>query len=169
MVTQILPQNLKVTYVQPEPLPKLKTKRTRKIDMNPEKSLSAELLEDWIRPTFDTVLMPTLLDHYGAEEDFWTLDEKTANKRQATMNNAVRAIPFSVYAHPEMSSSNLKSRHDSEKRYLVDVMREAPEDRAHLLNRRTPWIIRASLAARHAFDGLMHRSRDSRFRVPCLV
>ena len=64
-------------------------KRTPKAEMDASNSLSADFLEDWIRPTFDTVLMPTVLDHYGAQEDPWTVDLETALHGRRARKDAV--------------------------------------------------------------------------------
>ena len=53
--------------------------------------------------------------------------------------------------------------------YLAAVMEEAPEHRDRLLSRRTPWTIRASFAARVAFNGLLGHGHDARFALPCPV
>jgi hypothetical protein len=39
-----------------------------------EKSLSFAALPYWIKPLFDTKLIPTLLDIFGAADDPWDLD-----------------------------------------------------------------------------------------------
>lgn len=90
--------------------------------MDLDKSLSAKLLDDWVRPTFDTILMPTLLDHYGSEEDFWTLEDKMITKRRATTQNAVRA--FQSLTHSNSEWLGLKSADNTDKRYLIDVLQE---------------------------------------------
>ncbi|KAI1783346.1 hypothetical protein LXA43DRAFT_1102646 [Ganoderma leucocontextum] len=98
-------QSLKVTYVQPQPLAKAKAKRTPKANMDPTQSLSAELLPEWIRDTFKTILMPTLLDHYGAARDPWTLEAKTLTWSKRS-------------AKPEPTTNAEKPR------YLIDVLQE---------------------------------------------
>ncbi|KAI1786867.1 hypothetical protein LXA43DRAFT_1098816 [Ganoderma leucocontextum] len=70
-------QTLGVVYIEPEPPAKPKVKRTPKAEMDPSNSLSAEHLDEWVRPTFEKILMPTVLDHYGGEQDPWTLDAST--------------------------------------------------------------------------------------------
>lgn len=60
--------------------------------MDPNKSLSAKLLNNQVYPIFNTTLMPTLLNHYGLEDNFWMLKDKMATKWQATSQNVVYAF-----------------------------------------------------------------------------
>lgn len=53
--------------------------------------------------------------------------------------------------------------------YVADVMDEAPEHRARLLNRRAPWTVRTSLAIRAALQGLKGHGAEARFVMPCPV
>lgn len=48
--------------------------------MDPPHSLSVSQLDDWIRESFNTIFLPTLLDHHGAQDDPWTLDLQKASK-----------------------------------------------------------------------------------------
>ena len=66
-------------YVEPEPAPASKrsrAKRTPKAEVDPSQSLSVDNLPDWIRDDFDDFIIPTLLDHYGSQDDPWTLEPK---------------------------------------------------------------------------------------------
>ena len=80
-------------HIEQEPPTKLPVKRTSKSEMDPSNSLSADHLDDWIQPTFKTVLMPTVLDHYGAQEDPWTLEVEAATRAPRLQNDKVRT-PF---------------------------------------------------------------------------
>ena len=71
-------QTLSIIYIEEDPPMKPPVKRTPKAEMDASNSLSADFLEDWVHPTFDKVLMPTVLDHYGGQEDPWTVDLETA-------------------------------------------------------------------------------------------
>jgi hypothetical protein len=55
--------------------------------------------------------------------------------------------------------------------YLEDVAQLAPEQRQRLLNRRTPWPVRAKLAIRHMIYSLIERrrgeTRHTQFALPC--
>ena len=71
-------QTLGVIYIEEDPPTKPPVKCTLKAEMDASNSLSADFLEDWVCPTFDKVLMPTVLNHYGSQEDLWTVDLETA-------------------------------------------------------------------------------------------
>ena len=77
-----------MVYVQREPQAKPKVKRTTQSMMNPNNSLSAKQSDEWIRDSFNTIFMPTLLDHYGAQDDPWTLDLQKAAKTSKAAENA---------------------------------------------------------------------------------
>jgi hypothetical protein len=55
--------------------------------------------------------------------------------------------------------------------YLEDVARLAPEQRQRLLNRRTPWTVRAKLALKHMVYSVLERrrgeARHTQFALPC--
>ncbi len=53
--------------------------------------------------------------------------------------------------------------------YLADVMDEAPEHRARLLNRRAPWTVRTNLTIRAALQSFKGHGRETRFVMPCPV
>lgn len=53
--------------------------------------------------------------------------------------------------------------------YLADVMDEAPEHRARLLNRRAPWTVRTGLAVRAALQRFKGHGDEARFVMPCPV
>ena len=69
-----------VVYVEREPTPPPKSsrskRRTPKEEVNPSHSLSIDHLPEWIRGAFEDAVLPTLLDHFGAQEDPWTVDPK---------------------------------------------------------------------------------------------
>ena len=89
-------ETLNVVYVEEDPPTKPPIKRTPKAEMDSSNSLSADFLEDWVRPTFDKVLMPTVLDHYGGQEDPWTVDLETARHGCGTKKDAVRTGSSSI-------------------------------------------------------------------------
>ena len=68
---------LQVVYTEPEPLKKPKVKRTAQADIDPKRSLSGKHVPPWISDDFDKLMVPTLLEHYSAKDDPWSLDAKT--------------------------------------------------------------------------------------------
>ena len=96
-----------VVYVEPEPAPpppstlkRSRAKRTPKAEVDPSQSLSVAHLPEWIRDDLEDFILPTLLDHYGSQEDPWTLDvkqstppQKDGNDVQATDGNAALDKP----------------------------------------------------------------------------
>ena len=73
-------QTLQVVYSQPEPPQKPKAKRTAQADMDPATSLSGNNLPRWIKDEFDSIIVPTVLEHYGAQQDPWKIDPQKATK-----------------------------------------------------------------------------------------
>ncbi|TDL19559.1 hypothetical protein BD410DRAFT_841927 [Rickenella mellea] len=49
-------------------------RRQPKTSVAPERSLAFDVLPDWVKPHFDTKLVPTVLHVYGAEDNPWDLD-----------------------------------------------------------------------------------------------
>ena len=74
--------------------------------MDPSNSLSAKQLDDWIRDTFNTIFMPTLLDYYGAQDDPWTLDLQKAAKTSKAAENENGDVR-SPHLHPNSPNSLL--------------------------------------------------------------
>nr|VWP01047.1 Glycerol-1-phosphatase [Ganoderma boninense] len=102
------PQSLSVSYIEPEPPAKPRIKRTPKSEMDASNSLLADHLDDWVCPTFKTILMPTVLDHYGAQEDPWTLEvEKRAKGRQTGQDQPI-SLPVTQPNNPQDLLSVLK-------------------------------------------------------------
>ncbi|PIL36990.1 hypothetical protein GSI_00682 [Ganoderma sinense ZZ0214-1] len=73
-------QALQVVHTEPEPPQKPKAKRTTQADMDPKRSLSAKNVPPWISDDFENIIVPSLLDHYGAQSDPWTVDVKKPTK-----------------------------------------------------------------------------------------
>ncbi|KAI1785119.1 hypothetical protein LXA43DRAFT_1100679 [Ganoderma leucocontextum] len=76
---------LQVVYSEPEPPKKPKAKRTAQADMDPKLSRAGKNVPAWISDDFDNVILPTVLDHYGGQEDPWTLDTKKPTKGKAVV------------------------------------------------------------------------------------
>ncbi|KAH9948380.1 hypothetical protein B0H21DRAFT_242801 [Amylocystis lapponica] len=69
-----LPQNLRIVDVSDgETIPSNRQRKPR-TPVAPAKSLSRETLPGWIKPDFETKLLPTIIDTYGAEDNPWKLD-----------------------------------------------------------------------------------------------
>ncbi|KAH9937975.1 hypothetical protein B0H21DRAFT_885451 [Amylocystis lapponica] len=63
--------------------------RKPKSTVAPEKSLSHNVLPDWIKPVFADKLMPTLLDVYGACDDPWDIDGEDGDFFSLTLQDIV--------------------------------------------------------------------------------
>ena len=88
--------------------------------MDPSNSLSVMQLDDWIRETFNTIFIPTLLDHYGAQEDPWTLDLQKAVKA----SNAAQSINADVHFFLAPSTPALSRFEKQDNRNLSAVSQE---------------------------------------------
>ena len=59
--------------------------------MDPANSLSGNHLPRWIKDDFDSVIMPTVLEHYGAQQDPWKLDPQKPTKGKPVVPDASKS------------------------------------------------------------------------------
>ncbi|KAH9951836.1 hypothetical protein B0H21DRAFT_717801, partial [Amylocystis lapponica] len=69
-----------------------KRQRKPKAPVAPTKSLAFENLPSWIKPHFDSKLMPTILEIYGAEDDPWDLDHDDQDYFRSVVQETIDLI-----------------------------------------------------------------------------